>query len=97
MSASTTARRTYRRIVAAVHDGLLQRFGAVLVVAVVVLAVSVALAPPAVHAQGCSQCTQAVGQTPAATQAAYRRGIVVLVVAAGSVFTSALVVLKRFR
>ena len=62
-----------------------------------VLAVPTIVAPKGLRAQGCSQCTQAVGQTPPATQDAYRRGIIVLVLAAGGVFTSALVVLKRFR
>jgi hypothetical protein len=49
------------------------------------------------HAQGCSQCREAVGQTPARTQTAYRRAIVVLAIAGGGVFTAGLVVLKRFR
>jgi hypothetical protein len=86
------ARPKNQRFRVALESGLLQRCGAVLV-----LAGGLALAPSALYAQGCSQCAQAVGQTPPATQAAYRRGILVLVVAAGSVFTSALIVLKRFR
>ena len=57
---------------------------------------SLAMALP-VFAQGCSQCSQAVGQTPARTQAGYRKGIIVLVIAASGVFASAVVVLKRFR
>ena len=50
-----------------------------------------------VHAQGCSQCREAVGQTPARTQAAYRRAIALMVVAGSSIFTAALFTLKRFR
>ena len=48
-------------------------------------------------AQGCSQCGEAVGQTPARTQGAYRKAILVLMFAGGGVFTAALVALKRFR
>ena len=55
-----------------------------------------AIARPAT-AQGCSQCRESVGQTPARTQQAYRRGIVVMVLAGAVVFTSTLVVLRRFR
>jgi len=54
------------------------------------------LAIPA-HAQGCSQCAEAVGQTPIRTQTAYRRAIVVLVLAGSTVFGSALIALRRFR
>ena len=55
-----------------------------------------ALASPA-HAQGCSQCAEAVGQTPIRTQTAYRRAIIVLVLAGSTVFTGALIALRRFR
>jgi hypothetical protein len=52
---------------------------------------------PAASGQGCSQCAEAVGQTPARTQMAYRRAIAVLVVAGATVFGAGLVVLRRFR
>jgi len=52
---------------------------------------------PGVHAQGCSQCREAVGETPAATQAAYRRAIAVMVAAGTTVFAAALVTFRRFR
>jgi hypothetical protein len=55
-----------------------------------------ALAMVPAGAQGCSQCREAVGQTPARTQAAYRRGIVVLMVAGLSVFGAGLVAIRRF-
>jgi hypothetical protein len=48
-------------------------------------------------AQGCSQCREAVGQTPARTQQAYRRGIEVLVLAAGCVCAATMVTVQRFR
>jgi hypothetical protein len=49
------------------------------------------------HAQGCSQCREAVGQTPSGTQRAYRHGIEVLVAAAVLVFGATVVVVRRFR
>ena len=52
---------------------------------------------PTVHAQGCSQCREAIGETPAATQAAYRRAIAVMLVGGGTVFAGALVMFRRFR
>ena len=55
------------------------------------------LLPATAHSQGCSQCRETIGQTPAKTQTAYRRAIVLLVVAGGGVFGAALVALKRFR
>ncbi len=48
-------------------------------------------------AQGCSQCREAAGQTPAETQRAYRKAIVTLVVAASAVFGAGLYVTRRFR
>ena len=54
-------------------------------------------ASPQVRAQGCSQCREAVGETPAATQAAYRRAIGVMVAAGATVFAAALVTFRRFR
>ena len=53
--------------------------------------------PPTVHAQGCSQCREAVGETPAATRAAYRRAIIVMVAAGTTIFAAALVTFRRFR
>jgi hypothetical protein len=58
---------------------------------------AVLLAAPAAHAQGCSQCREAVGETPAATRAAYRRAIIVMVAAGTTVFAAALVTFRRFR
>jgi hypothetical protein len=48
-------------------------------------------------AQGCSQCHEAVGQTPTRTQAAYRRGILVLVLAGACIFSSGIIAIRRFR
>ncbi len=47
--------------------------------------------------QGCAQCRETVGQTPAQTQTAYRRGIIVLVASSALVFGATLLTLKRFR
>jgi hypothetical protein len=55
------------------------------------------LCSPAIHPQGCSQCREAVGQTPAQTQAAYRRAIVLMVLASATVFTAGVLTLRRFR
>ena len=49
------------------------------------------------HAQGCSQCRESVGQTPARTQTAYRRAILLMLAAGATVFTGGLVALRRFR
>jgi hypothetical protein len=54
------------------------------------------LAPEA-RGQGCSQCREAVGQPPARTQQAYRRGIEVIVLAAGGVCAATVLVARRFR
>jgi hypothetical protein len=54
------------------------------------------LAIPA-HPQGCAQCRDTVGQTPARTQTAYRRAIILMVAAGSLVFGAALVTLRRFR
>ena len=48
-------------------------------------------------AQGCSQCHDAVGQTPVQTQTAYRRAISLMVAAGATVFAAGVVTLKRFR
>lgn len=47
--------------------------------------------------QGCSQCAQAIGQTPPETRRAYRRAISVLVISGAAVFGAGAVALKRFR
>jgi hypothetical protein len=60
------------------------------------LALALALGGTA-RAQGCSQCREAVGQTPNATQRAYRHGIEVLVAAAVCVCGATAVVVRRFR
>ena len=49
------------------------------------------------HAQGCSQCRETVGQTPARTQQAYRRGILLLIAASSCVFLTTLVAIRRLR
>ncbi len=54
------------------------------------------LAIPA-HPQGCSQCRDAVGQTPARTQSAYRNAILLMVLAGATVFSVTVITLKRFR
>ncbi len=51
----------------------------------------------AAHAQGCSQCRETVGQTPARTQQAYRRGIEVMVVSGAAVFAGGVAAMRRFR
>ena len=48
-------------------------------------------------AQGCSQCREAVGQSPAAVQRGYRRGILCMVIAAGTLGTASALTLRRFR
>ena len=55
------------------------------------------LTPAAINAQGCSQCRETMGQAPARTQNAYRRAIILMVVAGSSVFGAGLVALRRFR
>jgi len=52
---------------------------------------------PCASGQGCSQCREAVGQTPLRTQQAYRRGIEVIVLAAGCVCSATALVARRFR
>lgn len=56
-----------------------------------------ALATTPAHPQGCAQCRESIGQTPARTQQAYRHGIEVLVLAAGTLFIASIVVIRRFR
>jgi hypothetical protein len=47
--------------------------------------------------QGCSQCKESVGQTPAATQRAYRRGIGVMMAAAMIACGATVVMVRRYR
>lgn len=49
------------------------------------------------QAQGCSQCRETVGQTPARTQTAYRRAILLLVGAGAAVFGAGVVVARKYR
>ncbi len=49
------------------------------------------------HPQGCNECRETIGQTPARTQSAYRRAILLMVVASGTIFTAGVVILRRFR
>ncbi len=49
------------------------------------------------HAQGCSQCADQMRSTPARVQSAYRRAIVLMVLAGGGVFSGAVLTLRRFR
>jgi hypothetical protein len=53
------------------------------------------LVPVPTHAQGCTQCLDNTAATPPATQRAYRHAITIMVVAAGSVFLTTLVLFKR--
>jgi len=61
-----------------------------------ILLSALSLANPA-RSQGCSQCREAVGQTPARTQTAYRNAIILMLAAGSIVFAGALLTLKRFR
>ena len=49
------------------------------------------------RAQGCSECREQVGQSPARTQTAYRRAITLMVVAGGGIFAAGVVAMRRFR
>ncbi len=55
------------------------------------------LQPPQLHAQGCTQCRDNTAATPPATQAAYRRAILLMVITAGGLFLTSLILLKRHR
>ena len=48
-------------------------------------------------AQGCSQCREQVGQTPARQQQAYRKAIVTMVAAAAAVFIAGAFTIRKFR
>ena len=53
------------------------------------------LVPRPTHAQGCTQCLDTTAATPPATQRAYRHAIVIMIIAAGSVFATTLILFKR--
>ena len=55
------------------------------------------LIPATAHPQGCTQCKDSTAATSPATQSAYREAILFLAAAAGTVFLSTLVILKRHR
>jgi hypothetical protein len=61
------------------------------------LILSPLLLPPPLHAQGCSQCRDNTAATPPATQAAYRHAILMMVITAGSLFLTTVIILKRQR
>ncbi len=64
----------------------------------IALSLTLLLAPASLlHAQGCSECREQVGQAPMRTQIAYRRAIVLMVVAGGGVFAAGVVAMRRFR
>jgi hypothetical protein len=50
-----------------------------------------------VHAQGCAQCRDNAAATPPQTQTAYRHAIELMVIAAGSIFLTGIVLLKKQR
>ena len=49
------------------------------------------------RAQGCAQCQDSTASTPARTQAAYRRAIILMTVSAGSIFIGGVFLLRRHR
>jgi hypothetical protein len=61
----------------------------------VILAIT--LCPTPSHAQGCTQCRDNTAATPPATQAAYRHAILLMVITAGGLFLTTLIILKRQR
>jgi len=52
---------------------------------------------PSARPQGCAQCRDNAAATPPATQAAYRRAILLLVATAGTIFTGTVILLRRSR
>ncbi len=62
-----------------------------------ILVTALLASSPALRAQGCAQCRDNAAATPPATQAAYRHAIILLVAAAGTIFTGTVVLLKRSR
>ena len=63
----------------------------------IVLLTALILLPATAHPQGCTQCADSTRATPPATQSAYREAILFLAGAAGTVFITTLVILKRHR
>ena len=61
------------------------------------LFLSAALFTGVAHSQGCSQCADQMRSTPARVQSAYRRAIVLLVLAGGGVFSGIVLIFRRFR
>ena len=61
------------------------------IVLVCVLLVATACA----HAQGCAQCADNAAATPAATQAAYRHAILLLIAFASALFLAGVALLRR--
>lgn len=60
------------------------------------LAAAVAISLPApARAQGCVQCRDNTAATSPATQRAYRHAIEMMIVVAGGIFVTTLVLLKR--
>ncbi|MDQ2835094.1 MAG: copper resistance protein CopC [Acidobacteriota bacterium] len=49
------------------------------------------------HAQGCTQCLDNTAATPPGVQAGYRHAIILMTLAASSLFIGTVVLLKRFR
>ncbi len=50
-----------------------------------------------VHAQGCSQCRDTVSQTNPGVQSSYRTAIVIMIAAAATLSTVAIVTLRRMQ
>jgi len=62
-----------------------------------ILLTALTLIPTPAHPQGCTQCKDSTAATPPTTQSAYREAILFLAAAAGTVFLTTLVILKRHR
>ena len=60
-----------------------------------VVAAAAFLVPVPTRAQGCTQCLDSTAATTPATQRAYRHAIVIMIIAAGSVFATTLILFKR--
>jgi hypothetical protein len=73
---------------------LLQKFRNRVLLAIIL---ALTLSPIPSHAQGCTQCRDNTAATPPATQAAYRHAILLMVITAGGLFLTTLIILKRQR
>lgn len=62
-----------------------------------ILIATLILIPAPAHPQGCPQCKDSTAATPPATQSAYREAILFLTTAAGTIFLTTLILLKRQR